>query len=228
MPYIINRPLRRWLAAPAAFLALLVAAAPAAAMGPAHRHVIPPRGGFPASPQAPSASTCPVGALSQPFSQFGDLAQYFPVHGGSFSGLLGGWSLTRGSVVAGGDPWNVANAPAPDQRMLQIAGGGEAVSPTFCMSNAFPSWRFFLQSVGSSPASALNVWVQWTDAQGNSGRVPVTALAGTAYSSWAPSPVLIAGAGLADGATVNAQLVFNAMPGDAWNVDDVYVDPYSR
>jgi hypothetical protein len=40
--------------------------------------------------------------------------------------------------------------------------------------------------------------------------------------------VLIAGKELADGATVNAQLVFSAMPGDAWNVDDVYIDPYAR
>jgi hypothetical protein len=166
--------------------------------------------------------------LSQPFSQFGDLAYYTPAPGGSFSGPLAGWTVPRGSVVAGGDPFNVANTPAPDRRMLQIPDGGVAISPTFCLSNAFPSWRFFLQSVGSSPAAALSVWVEWTDASGHWGHVPVTALAGTDYSAWAPSPVLIAGKELADGATVNAQLVFSAMPGDAWNVDDVYIDPYAR
>jgi hypothetical protein len=169
-----------------------------------------------------------MGVVSQPFLQFGDSAYYTPVRGGSFSGPLGGWTLNTAAVAAGGDPWNVADAPAPDRRMLQISGGGEAVSPTFCLSNEFPTWRFFLQSVGSSSASALNVWVQWTDAQGNSGHVPVTALDGSSYGSWSPSPVLVAGSGLADGATVNAQLVFNAKPGDAWNVDDVYVDPYAR
>jgi hypothetical protein len=226
VPYVIGRPPRRGVALIAACIGLLVSAVPAAASGP--HHAIPPRGGFPAPPAAPSASTCHVGALSQPFSQFGDLAYYTPVQGGSFSGPLAGWNITNGSVVAGGDPWNVANAPAPDQRMLQLSGGGEAVSPSFCLSNAFPSWRFFLQSVGSSSASALSVWVQWTDASGNSGHVPVTALDGTDYSAWGPSPVLVAGKNLADGATVNAQLVFSARSGDAWNVDDVYVDPYAR
>ncbi len=224
MPYVLKRPRSRWMTVPAVCLSLLVAAAPAAARGSAGHAVTPPRGGFPAPPKAPSPSTCKAGELSQPFAQFGDSAYYTPVQGGSFNGPLADWTLHMASVTAGGNPWNLTR----DQQTLEIQGGGEAVSPTFCLSNAFPTWRFFLQSLGSSPASALNVWVQWTDAEGNSGHVAVTALDGSTYASWSPSPVLTAGSGLADGATVNAQLVFNAKPGDSWNVDDVYVDPYAR
>ncbi len=92
------------------------------------------------------------------------------MHGGSFNGPLDDWTLNTASVTPGGDPWNVTDAPAPDRRMIQVGADGEAVSPTFCLSNMFPTWRFFLQSVGTSPASALNVWVQWTDAQGSTGK----------------------------------------------------------
>ena len=169
-----------------------------------------------------------MGVLSQPFLQFGDSAYYAPVKGGSFRGPLGSWTPNTASVMSGGDPWNVSNAPAPDRRMLQISGGGEAVSPNFLPEQRVSDLAVLPPERRSSPASALNVWVQWRDAQGNSGQVPVTALDGSSYGSWSPSSTLVAGSDLADGATVNAQLVFNAKPGDAWNVDDVYVDPYAR
>jgi hypothetical protein len=242
LPYVLKLPRSRGLALLGTCVAFLVSAAPAAALpggpggGPARGPaaggpaapggVIPPAGGFPAPPQAPSAGSCPVGQTSQLFSQFGDSASYSLVPGGTFEGPIGGWSLTGASVVSGNEPFSVNNST--DSHSLSIQGGGETISPTFCLSNALPSWRFFLQSQGSSPAAALDVWVQWTDAQGNTGQVPVTALLGQTYSSWAPSPVLTAGSVLPSGTTVNAQLVFSAMPGDAWNIDDVSVDPYAR
>jgi hypothetical protein len=243
LPFVMKLPRSRGLALLGTCLSFLVAAAPAAALpggpgagpaaggsaagGPAAPGgVIPPPGGFPAPPQAPSAGSCPVGQTAQLFSQFGDSASYSLVRGGTFEGPTGGWSLTGASVASGNEPFYV-NSPS-DSHSLNIQGGSEAISPSFCLSNVFPSWRFFLESQGNSPAAELDVWVQWTDAHGNSGQVPVTALLGQTYSSWAPSPVLTAGSVLPSGTTVNAQLVFSAMPGDAWNIDDVSVDPYAR
>jgi hypothetical protein len=215
LPYVIRH--KRWASVVAACLGLLVSAAPAAALPK-------PAGGFPAPPPAPSTSSCPTAPSSQVFSRFGDQAFYSLVHGGSFDGPLGGWSLSGASVVPGTQPL----LATPGTQLLKVSPGGEVVSPTFCLSNDLPTWRFVLQSAGNQAGSALNVWAQWTDQNGNTAQVPLTALSGDGYSSWAPSPVLTAGSGLPDGATVNAQLVFSATPGDSWNVDDVYIDPYAR
>jgi hypothetical protein len=48
------------------------------------------------------------------------------------------------------------------------------------------------------------------------------------YSSWQPTPSLALGSLLPSGMTVSAQFVFTADQGSAWNIDDVYVDPYAR
>jgi hypothetical protein len=60
------------------------------------------------------------------------------------------------------------------------------------------------------------------------GYTPLGTLNAGDYSSWQPTPSLALGSLLPPGMTVSAQFVFTADQGSAWNIDDVYVDPYAR
>jgi hypothetical protein len=89
--------------------------------------------------------------------------------------------------------------------------------------------RFFARNSGAG-SSTLRVDVVYTDALGLRWSVPIATLSGTA--TWAPSPAALILANvtalplLSGGA---AQVAFRFVPqgtGGAWQIDDVYVDPY--
>ena len=203
LPYISQWPHKRVIVLAAACFALLVGAQTAAADSP-----------------------CPYQPTSQVLAPFGDTANYTLVSGGTFEGDMTGWSLNGASVAPGNEPWFVNSTT--DSQSLSIAPGGTAVSPPFCLSNQFPSWRFFAQGATSAPGAVLNVNVEWTDKYGNSGQTPVTSLGAGNFATWALSQPLVLGSLLDNGRTVSARLVFNASPASAWSVDDVYLDPYAR
>jgi hypothetical protein len=204
LPYVIRWPNKRAVALAASCCALLVTAAPAAADTP-----------------------CAVPQSAPVFSALGDQASYALVPGGAFQDGAAGWTLNNASVVSGGEPWNVSNLSNPQS--LNIQPGGSATSPTVCVSSLFPSWRFFAQSADGSSSSQLHVGVQWSDNYGHSGYIPAWNFSGSQFSSWQASSPLVLGSVLAPGYTVNVRFVFTADPnGGAWNIDDVYVDPYAR
>ncbi len=124
------------------------------------------------------------------------------------------------------EPWNVLGIRR--SRSLLLNPGGSATSPSFCLDTTFPSFRFFARNNDGASDSSLNVQVVWTDADGNTGSLPVDTLSAGDYSSWALTPSLKLGSELADGQTVSAQLVFTASPDSSWNVDDVLLDPYAK
>jgi hypothetical protein len=207
LPYVINRPRRRALALVAACLGLLVAAAPAAA----------------------STSSCAFPASNPVFASLGDTANYFAVSGGTFEGDTTGWSLTGAQVVSGNEPFQVDGLG--DSHSLSIAPGGTAVSPTVCINNLAPTWRFFAHAANASAsASQLTVYAQWTDPNtGHKFRLPIAHGNGNTYPSWASTPVLTLGKVLPAGVNVNIQLVFAAgANGGSWSIDDVFIDPYAR
>ena len=219
MPYIINRPHKRVIALAAASLALLVSASPAAAYGwsPYQQY----------QPAAPTGSSCPLPASSPVFSVLGDTANYSALPGGTFEGPLTGWAVNGASVASGNEPWNVNGAS--DSQSLNLPSGAYAVSPTICLTSQLPSWRFFAQAANGSWGTQLHVTVLWSDSYGNSGSVSATNLFGGGYASWQPTSSLPLGSVLGPGNTVNIRFVFSAdSNGGAWNVDDIFVDPYSR
>jgi hypothetical protein len=207
LPYIINRPRNRALALVAACLGLLVAAAPAAA----------------------DTSSCALPASTPVFASLGDTASYFAVPGGTFEGDMTGWSLTNAQVALGNDPLQVGGLG--DSHSLSIAPGGEAVSPTVCVNNQMPTWRFFAHAAdASAPATTLRVLAQWTDpTTGRTFQVPIAFRNGSGHASWTATPALILGKVLPAGVNVNLKFVFVANAnGGAWSIDDVFVDPYAR
>jgi hypothetical protein len=203
MPYVMDWPPKRILALAAVGVAFLVGA-----------------------PAASADSTCPSPPSSNVFSQFGDDASYSLVPGGDFEGDTSGWSLDNASVVQGNEPWNIGSPS--DSQSLSIGAGGTAVSPSFCVSNQFPMWRFFAQSAGHAwGASGLSVSLQWTDDQGNSGQTRIASLRGGIYRSWSPTRPLVLGEGMDDNTTLSARLVFQADK-TSWSIDDIYIDPYAK
>lgn len=203
MPYVINWPRKGVLAFAAVCFALL---------GFAH--------------SASAAQSCPNQSTSQVFAPFGDTAGYVLVHGGSFEANTSwNWSFSSASVVAGNEPWYVGSAT--DSQSVSMAPGGQAVSAPVCLSATRPTMRFFVVSQDGSATSTLNVSLQYTDSYGNLVQLPITSLNGASYTSWQPTAVLAAGSLLPSGAAEEASLVFQAS-GGSWQIDDVYVDPYSR
>ena len=219
MPYVIDRPVKRLLAVASACLPLLVFASPAAATSWGGQQYAQYQ------PSAPTSNGCSIPASSPVFSSFGDQADYSLLPGGSFQDTTG-WVLNGASVVAGGEPWNVSGVSNPQS--LSLPAGSYAVSPTFCVSSLFPTWRYFADANGAS-GSQLQVTALFADTEGNTGELPVNSLSSANYSSWQLTPVLPLGSVVPPGDTVNVRLVFSvASSGSTWNLDDLYVDPYSR
>ena len=130
-----------------------------------------------------AGAACPSSPTSTPFKQFGDSAAYSLVQGGSFESGAPGWSLSKSAVVVGNESYNVAGG----SHSLAIQPTGVAVSPAFCVSTAYPSFRFFARQTSGSWA-VLNVILRWTDSSGTSHDTTVASL--QTGTSWALSPVL--------------------------------------
>jgi hypothetical protein len=202
MRYIVRPPQLRRVAAALFSSALLIGAVPAVA-----------------------SAACASSATSTPFTKFGDSAAYSLLAGGSFESGTPGWSLTNSNVVSGNESYNVAGG----SHSLAIQPTGVAVSPSFCVSTAQPSFRFFLRQTSGSWA-VLNVILRWSEASGATHETTVGSL--QTGTSWQASPVLKLATTLPlwqSGSTLNARLVFKPEPyGGAWAIDDVYIDPHSR
>ncbi len=174
-------------------------------------------------PAAAGAASCASNATTHPFVQYGDDAAYSLVQAGSFESGASGWSLSKAAVVSGkGDQVDGGT------HALEIQPSGEAVSPAFCVSAEYPSFRFFLRQTSGSWA-VLNVILRWTDSSGTTHETTAGSL--QTGTSWELSPIMQLGSSLPveGGGTVSVRLVFKPEPyGGAWAVDDVYIDPYSR
>ena len=99
----------------------------------------------------------------------------------------------------------------PERRhALAIQPGGVAVSPAFCVSSEYPTFRFLVHQI--SGGGALNVSLRWTDAWGSSHNTLVSSL--QAGTSWSLSPVLKLASVLPlwmPGSTLNVKLVFEPL-----------------
>jgi hypothetical protein len=181
-----------------------------------------------------ASAGCPTATLSQPFAQFGDGANYTLAPDGSFENGAAGWTAPAGllnlgqtsaTVGAGNESYNVVAGT----HSLAIAANGTAVSPSFCISSEYPTFRFFAHQPGGASSSPLSVSLRWLNVLG----VVVDTGAGSLNNdgAWAPSPPMRLGSSVPlwmPGSTLQVQLVFHAGAGGSYQVDDVYLDPYRR
>jgi hypothetical protein len=170
-----------------------------------------------------AAGNCGDQTTSQPFTRWGDYANYKKVAGGSFEGSMTGWTLKGGAkVVSGNEPWKVGGAS--NAKSLSLPLGSTAISPVTCVGLAEPTLRFFAKK-NSGLLTSLAVSVHVETSLGLVAVVPI----GTILSNgtWQPSPRMLIVANLLPllpGDQTPVKLQFTPVLG-SWSIDDVYVDP---
>lgn len=207
MPFVVVRPPRLGRAVPALAAAAiaLTAASPAAA-----------------ATTAPTVCVTP--SFSQIFLPWKDNALYTKSPGGDFEGALSNWSLNAGArVVAGNESFNVGGSG--DRASLSLAPGTSAVSAPMCIDRTYPSFRFFARNL-SAGAGDLQVEVVWQESGVR--RSSKAALDRKAGTTWTPVKSLRLPTGaLSTGRLEPVTFRFTAT-GGAWQIDDLYVDPFMR
>ena len=89
---------------------------------------------------AVAGAACPSNPTTTALAQFGDNAAYTLLPGGSFESGAPGWSLTGAEVASAAGATGGAGS-------LVIEPNGVAVSPAFCVSSEYPSFRFFARQL---------------------------------------------------------------------------------
>jgi hypothetical protein len=163
---------------------------------------------------------------SQVFAPWGDYAYYTLVPGGSFEAGSPAWALSGGArVVAGNETFHVRSST--DSKSLYLPSGSSALSPTVCFGLGDWHSRFFVRNVGSSRGS-LKVDIVVKSVLGS----VVALLDGgsvSANGSWAPSTrVRLTLTNLSSllGVRAVAFRFRTSGSGAAFQVDDVYLDPF--
>ena len=216
MPYVIRPPVRKMSLAGALAMILLCALATAS----------PSRADYSTDAVGATAPGCGPVALSNPFSIFGDYADYSIVDDGHFESGVGGWSLYGAGIVNGNESFRVRSAS--DSKSLSISTWGKAVSGAFCVDTNYPHFRFFAQH-SDGPIGLLLVRARWTAGDGLH-EESLALLRGSQYRSWGATEMLPLAEKVAlseSGGTQSVRLVFIPLAG-SWQIDDVYIDPYRR
>jgi hypothetical protein len=172
-----------------------------------------------------SAKDCGDETLSQPFSRFGDNAQYKAVKGASFEGSLADWSLTgRAKVVAGNEPWKVGGSA--HGKSLVLPQGSSVITPPVCVGLKEPTLRFFAKrNSGLLGISTLAVSVYVKTSVGLVVPVPVGVVLGDGQWKATPQMLIVANLlPLLPGDRTPVAFQFTPVLGE-WQIDDVYVDP---
>lgn len=216
MPHVIHRIIERRGPALVAALAGALCALALAAQ-PSHAALL-----------TASTPSCAAGAGSQVFLPWLDVANYEPAPDGGFEAGAKGWSLAGATTVAGNESWTVG--AAGDRTSLKVPSGGSATSPTFCVGLENPTVRLFAKRVGGSLLSTLRVDVRFQDALGATQELPIGAVAlnGGSWQPTLPMAIVANLLPLLPGDHTPVQLRFVPQGGAAWQVDDVYVDPFKH
>jgi len=204
MPYVIRPPrLRAAVAACAA--ALAVGAVPAQA----------------ATSPAKETSQCTAPVLSQPLLWAADSNYYFLAPGqtpGNFEGT--GWTLSGGASIKKTTQQNGATG-----YVLDLPSGSKAVSPSICVTSAYPTARTLVRDVSGSEGVYLNVSYEGTTTWNkpkNTGQVHGKGTEWTLSTPVNLQPENVTGwqilrLTLAPGGTKSDFQLYN-----------LYIDPYSR
>jgi hypothetical protein len=167
---------------------------------------------------ADSPSTCDPN-VTQPFSPWGDQANYVLTPGGSFEPGGPNWSLSRGvKIVSGNESFYVRSRS--DRYSLYMPSGSSVTTPPMCFAAGDWKMRFF-----STGGGKVRVQVRVKSLLGL-----LSILDGgtfTSGSTWKPSPeigLLVTNLG---GILATDSVSFRLIAKDgAVRIDDVYLDPF--
>jgi hypothetical protein len=175
------------------------------------------------------AASCGARATTKPFAAWNDQRSYFLAPNGGFESGSMSWRLGGGAkVVSGNEPFFVRGPT--DRFSLSIPSGGWAETLPFCVDGDEPTLRFFARNTGSALSQlAVSVTVR-TTVLGITAEttLPLGAVLGTT-TTWQPSLPTLIGLSLNQLLGGTTTVSFRFMPllaGGAWQLDDVYVDPF--
>jgi hypothetical protein len=173
-----------------------------------------------------SAQDCDAQASSQVFLRWLDPMRYVPAPGGDAESAAG-WKLEDGArVVGGNEPWKVGGSG--DDSSLLLPRGSQATTGVMCVGIEHPTLRLFARHDGVL-TGALRVDVIFADALGFRHSLTIArVLAGDSWSPTLPMPVVANLLALLPGERTRIAFRFVAEGSGAWQIDDVYVDPYVR
>jgi hypothetical protein len=180
------------------------------------------------APGSAASASCGPRQVSQPFAPWLDLGHYFLAPGGDFESTAG-WTLGSGAkVVAGNETFLVNNRS--DGHSLSLGAAGSARTPAMCVDSDELTMRFFARNTGSVLSTlVLEARVQTTVlGLTTQTTLPVTVVPGLART-WAPSLPVVFSLSLNQllGGVSKIDFTFRTLgPGGAWQIDDVYVDPF--
>ena len=174
----------------------------------------------------PSPGGCPVVPTVQPFAPWQDFADYFLAPDGNIEAGASSWQLTGGASAVEGDR-SLPRRQRTDHRSLRMPAGASATTAPICIGVEHKQMRFFGTSTKTGTLAVDALYTKRGATQKTV--VSLGSVGGT--GAWAPSPVLAMRVNELAGAYGNAlpvSLRFTVRGSAPWQIDDVYVDPYSK
>jgi hypothetical protein len=177
---------------------------------------------------ASALGTCGYSGATQVFKPWNDQHSYVLAPDGGFEADGSGWSLAGGADVASGNESHYLLA-RDDKRALGLPAGSSATSPPICVAIDTPVMRTMVRNTGD-PDSRLRVEVIYKLLGPVQTKVVSNVSAG---DSWVPSSYISPTLGLSTivGTIIPSTVQVRFRPLDSggdWQIDDFYVDPYSR
>ncbi|HXV32541.1 MAG TPA: hypothetical protein VD769_00925 [Gaiellaceae bacterium] len=178
---------------------------------------------------ADSAAPCEGRTAEQPFKRWLDPMRYVLAPNGNLESGATGWRLTGGAkVVAGNETFYVGGAG--DSRSLYLPTGSSATTRAMCVQLLHPTVRYFARNRATPVLSSLRVEALVENPL-TGGVLVLPVGVHTGPRAWHPS---LPGLVLADFLSVlgddgELAVAFRFKPlglGAAWQIDDVYVDPF--
>lgn len=169
---------------------------------------------------------CGEYSSSQVFLPWADMASYTLAPGGSFETGNYGWD-TKNAERVSDDNESFSVGDPKDHASLSIGSGGFATSPALCVGLDEPDVRVFFKQTSGSSFAGLRVEALFDDASGQTRSVSMGVLGGArAWTLSAPMAIVANLLPLLDDGTP-VEFRFTAV-GGSFQIDDVYVDPWSR
>jgi hypothetical protein len=168
---------------------------------------------------------CDAEQVSQPFVPWIDASQYKLAPDGALE-HAGDWSLRGGAAIAAGNE-SYYVTDEDHAHSLNLPPGSSATTPAVCVGLEHPTLRFFARSNGSLLSSLLVQVVVPTNLLGATLTLPIGVV--TPSSSWQPTlPMLVLAnlLPLLPGDHTAVAFKFTPLGLAAWDIDDVYVDPW--
>jgi hypothetical protein len=177
---------------------------------------------------ATSAQACSSVGAAPVFTPWGDQRAYVLAPDGGYEAGGSGWALSGGAAVVSGNETRYLHGAA-DKRSLSLPTGASAVSPPVCMAIDTPVFRMMARNTGD-PTSRLHVTASYMLLGLLQTKTVGIVTSGAEWAPTAPQSTVLT-LSTVIGTLLPSSIKISLEPLDSkghWQVDDLYVDPFSR